>query len=113
MATDILSPILSPRKSALDHSIDAAPLPMDRPDDPEIAPVHGGEHLKSSSNSLRGNDGEAADPHFVRIGAVAYLNTKPLIYSLLDRLTRGADAATDSSKDSPEGSSKTKHWTSV
>ena len=104
MATDILSPILSPRKSALDHSIDAAPLPMDRPDGPEIAPVHGGEHLKSSSNSLRVNDGEAADPHFVRIGAVAYLNTKPLIYSLLDRLTRGADAATDSSKDSPEGS---------
>ncbi|MBM3966360.1 MAG: hypothetical protein FJ308_15040, partial [Planctomycetes bacterium] len=51
----------------------------------------------------KGLSEELANSHFVRIGAVAYLNTKPLIYSLLDGLA-SAGRETYHSTSGPMGS---------
>lgn len=116
MANDILAL----RKFTPAHSVDGLPMAFEGSHLPETASVvagalesgssidggssFGGVLLKRSENAQWGDAGKVSASHFVRIGAVAYLNTKPLIYSLLDRLTKGGDAATDCSKNSPAGS---------
>lgn len=64
----------------------------------------GGE-LLTPARRLQTDLSEArAELPFVRIGAVAYLNTKPLIYSLLDRLDRGTGGGTNPSSAGQMGS---------
>jgi len=106
--------ILSPRKSATNHSVNESPLSIDGSFGPETQTVvvggavsgscSGDGHWNRSANSRIGHCEETADSHSVRIGAVAYLNTKPLIYSLLDRLAAGEGLSNDALKDTPAGS---------
>lgn len=111
---------LSTRKAAPKHSVNEVLLPIDGSVASQTEPVgagyrgsgNGGDSgwnfgdglLSRSENPREGDREESIGSLFVRIGAVAYLNTKPLIYSLLDRLAKDADASTDSSNDSPVGS---------
>lgn len=116
MATEILFP----RKSAPKDPSSESTLPADRSVVSESIPMGGislgpgfhgnsdsrcgGAPLSDSESSPRGSHDDGAPPHSVRIGAVAYLNTKPLIYSLLDRLNKSAGCPTDSSDTAPSGS---------